>query len=236
MISSLCQGTVRHRRFTPREHEFTYQFFMPAIDLRELAQLDQEVKWFSHNHRNWVSLWRKDYMPGVEDLQQAVLASELANKRIEGNVLMLANMRYAGIYFSPVNFYFIGEPNAYRYMIAEVSNTPWNERHCYLVDLDKVGQERTEKRFYVSPFNPMDMQYRWGVKLNDKRVTVHIENWREQKEFDATMILTREPLTGANLRRAILGTPAMSIKIVSSIYWEALKLFFIKRVPYYPHL
>jgi len=235
MNSSLCEGQVRHRRFVPKSHEFFYQIFMPAVDLDELVELDSALKGFSYNRRNWMSLWRDDYIAGVADLKQAVLdkASALAQQPITGRVLMLANMRYIGFYFSPVNFYFIGEPTAYRYMIAEVSNTPWHEHHYYLVDLNQL--ENTEKQFHVSPFNPMDMHYQWAIKLNAQRVVVHIEAWREVKEFDATLHLQRSALNAVNLRRAMLRTPVMTIKIVSAIYWEAFKLFFIKRVPYYPH-
>ena len=79
-------------------------------------------------------------------------------------IRLSARLRMFGIYFSPVNFYFLrDELGVFTHMMAEVSNTPWNERHYYLVDMDK--QEDTQKEFHVSPFNPLDMTYKWNVGI-----------------------------------------------------------------------
>ena len=39
MNSVLYSGHVRHRRFTPVDHQFSYRIFMPLIDLDELPLL-----------------------------------------------------------------------------------------------------------------------------------------------------------------------------------------------------
>jgi hypothetical protein len=117
-------------------------------------------------------------------------------------------------------------------LLAEVSNTPWNERHYYLVDIH--APQTTQKNFHVSPFNPIDMHYRWQINPQTKYLTLQLDAWRQSREFSAGMSLSQVTLDSASLLRALLSTPVMTIKIVAGIYWEALKLF-IKRAPFYGH-
>ena len=82
--------------------------------------------------------------------------AKLGVKQTFSHVYMLGQLRCLGIYFSPVNFYFFGHNDTkFSYMIAEVSNTPWNERHYYLVPLEK--KVNFKKTFSVSPFMDLDM-------------------------------------------------------------------------------
>ncbi|MGL5225080.1 MAG: DUF1365 domain-containing protein, partial [Aeromonas sp.] len=154
--SAIWQGSVRHRRFAPRPHAFSYSLFMLGLDLDELGALNQGP-WFGVERAGLLSFYRDDYLKGSEgSLKQAVWdkVSELKESAAlgsepgfepssepspepesEGQVLLLGNVRCFGFYFSPVNFYFCDQQGAARYVLAEVSNTPWNERHYYLLDL-----------------------------------------------------------------------------------------------------
>lgn len=146
---------------------------------------------------------------------------------------MLGQVRTLGIYFSPVNFYFLrNDDGIFTHMLAEVSNTPWNERHYYLVDLDT--QADTDKAFHVSPFNPMDMTYKWNIKPPEDAFVMTLDCHREDKEFRAGLNMKRISLNNHNLNRAIKRIPSMTIKTVVGIYWQALKLF-LKRTPIYGH-
>ena len=234
MKTGLYYGQTWHVRNLPVQHGFQYRIFMFGIDLDEVDAVHATVRFFSNRGFNWAWLRRTDYCPGVPDLKQAVLdrASALARQPVEGKVFMLANLRYLGLYFSPVNFYFIGSADDPDWLLAEVSNTPWNERHYYLVDIR--APQSTQKNFHVSPFNPIDMHYRWQINPQNKYLTLQLDAWRQTREFAAGMSLSQVPLDSASLLRALLATPVMTIKIVAGIYWEALKLF-IKRAPFYGH-
>ncbi len=118
-------------------------------------------------------------------------------------------------------------------MIAEVSNTPWNERHYYLVPLEK--KVNFKKTFSVSPFMDLDMNYHWHIRQTQDKALIQIKNIRdEQVLFDATLRLKRHELTEQQVSRLLKRFPAMTWSIFKGIYYQALKLF-IKRVPFLGH-
>ncbi|SHH77711.1 DUF1365 domain-containing protein [Ferrimonas marina] len=226
MNSALCVGTVAHQRWVEPAHRFEYPLHMYWLDLDEQAQW--QPLW-----RPWCRWRREDYL-GEGPLKPAVLArmSELAGTALDGQVFQLAQVRTFGLYFSPVNFYLLRQGNQFTYLLAEVSNTPWNERHTYLVPLD--GPAEHDKVFHVSPFMPLAMRYRWQVRIAPDRIAIQIRCLQESRAFEANLSLTPEPLNRAALNRVTRRSPVMTFKIVWGIYWHALKLLW-KRARFYPH-
>lgn len=226
-----------HERFRPTSHRFSYRIFLFWLNLDEIEQLDDTVKHFSSRHRSVVRLRRTDYVGNADStIKQAVLEkiNQHSEQTVNGEVFMLGQCRMLGLYFSPVNFYFV-RPDAqsdFTHMLAEVSNTPWNERHYYVVDL--ASQAPTDKQFHVSPFNPMQMQYQWTISQPGEQFTMQMDCHQQHKDFSAGLAMTRQPLTSKTLARAIRKIPSMTIKTVAGIYWQALKLW-LKRTPVYPH-
>ena len=120
-------------------------------------------------------------------------------RRPGGAVRLLTHLRYAGYSFNPVSFYYChAADGALHSIVAEITNTPWGERHCYV--LPASGNEGTPskmrfrfgKDFHVSPFLPMDMNYDWRFSPPASRLLVHMESWRDGEHvFDATMTLDR---------------------------------------------
>ncbi|MDR9828137.1 DUF1365 family protein [Vibrio sp. FNV 38] len=237
--SKIYVGNVRHRRFTPVTHHINYQLFMPCIDLDELTQLSQDVMVFGTRWWHWARFRRSDYL-GQGDLKQAVQNKvfELTGERVEGRVEAVLHLRYLGLYFSPVNFYYLyDEQNDWQFMLAEVSNTPWNERHYYALPADSGEGDKDwqhEKAFHVSPFNPIDQVYQWKIKPIGEHLSVHLECHKEGKIFDATMAMTQIPFTSSKLLSLLIRTPIQTIKVMVGIYWQAFKLW-RKGTPLYSH-
>lgn len=236
LLSAIYRGSVFHKRFVPKVHAFNYNIFLFWLDLQELDKTLSSVKGLSTSKWSWVRFKRDDYLSEPEKpLHEVALdkMSGLAGHKLSGKVFLLGQLRIFGWYFSPVNFYYLQQPDGhFSHMLAEVSNTPWNDKHCYFVDLQ--NPERTQKNFHVSPFNPLDMQYIWKVNQPNENLNLSIDCKKEERHFIASLDLVKEPLTAENLRKNLLKIPHMTLKTVFGIYWEALKLFF-KKVPIYDY-
>ncbi|MDT0628818.1 DUF1365 domain-containing protein [Alteromonas sp. W364] len=236
--SGIYHGIVHHQRFVPKIHRFNYRIYLYWLKLSELPTLNERVRGFSTEQKGFspVKFLRPDFLgEPTLPIEEAVLQrmNELHGSHLEGEVFFLGQIRTFGWYFSPVNFYYLRNKQGYfTHMLAEVSNTPWNKRHHYLVDLDK--QENNDKAFHVSPFNPMDMQYQWRIKQPASKLNLHLACIKDTKHFEAALDMELQPLNSQTLRSALLSIPSMTIKTVAGIYWQALKLFF-KRVPIYMH-
>lgn len=236
MDSAIYEGKVYHERFSPTQHKFDYHIYLFWIKLSEVDALPAALKHFSVDAKARVRFKREDYLGDSNTpLDQSVLEkmNSLSEDTLSGDVYMLGQLRMWGMYFSPVNFYYLkGKDNFFTHVLAEVSNTPWNERHYYLVDL--ALQADTPKAFHVSPFNPMDMTYKWRITQPSQRLALVMDCVRGDKEFSAGINLTRLSLDNANLSRVMKRIPSMTIKTMIGIYWQALKLL-IKRTPLYDH-
>jgi DUF1365 family protein len=246
MHSALYKGWVRHRRRTPAGNSFRYRLFMVYLDLDELpGAFDHNWLWSA---RRPALAWfrRKDFLgPPALPLDEAVRVrvEEHTGERPAGPIRMLAHLRYFGYCLNPVTFYycFDAADREVRWIVAEINNTPWDERHAYVLDASMAERQgrarrwRFGKAFHVSPFLPMDMDYDWRFDDPTESLHVHMENLKDgERVFNATLELQRAPMTSAALTRVLLAYPAMTVKVVATIYWQALKLL-IKRTPFFPH-
>lgn len=234
---AIYHGKVLHQRHSPKTHGFSYHMYLFWLNLQSLeSQATHLLNEQRHQHRG-VYFKRSDYLDKPEmPLHQRALErmSELAGESLSGEVFLLGQVRMLNIYFSPANFYYLKQPDGtFSHLLAEVSNTPWNQRHHYLVDLN-INQPITPKQFHVSPFNPLDMQYRWQISQPKQHLSLAIECIKQHKHFEAAINMHRTPLTAESLAQAVKAIPSTTIKTVLGIYWQALKLA-MKRVPFYSY-
>lgn len=252
MKSAIYTGTIRHRRFGPARNEFRYRLFMSYIDLAELPGLFDR-RWFWSARRPALARFKRSDFLGPADvpLDTAVrdLVAERTGARPAGPIRLLTHLRFFGYSFNPVSFYYVFDAtdSHVETIVAEITNTPWKERHAYVLPVT-AGTRRGArawhfsfgKQFHVSPFMPMDLRYEWSFGEPGAGLHVHMENFCAEPgrdgaaQFDATLNLRREPMTAGALARALASFPLMSLKVTLLIHWQALKLL-IKRAPFHVH-
>lgn len=243
--SAIYEGFVRHRRAQPHPHEFSYRMFLLSLDLDELDRVFIGSPFFSVNRRNLAQFRRSDFHgdPAIA-LKTAVLNTVEAKTglRPDGAVRLLAHLRYFGHCFNPVAFYYCySAQGTLEVIVAEITNTPWRERHAYVLPRIKARESAHAlsfdfpKAFHVSPFMPMALDYRWRFTEPALSLLVHMELFKEQQlQFDVTLKMQRIPLSVAALHFALLRYPLMTLRVVYFIHYQALKLW-LKRTPLFNH-
>jgi DUF1365 family protein len=225
--SALYEGWVRHRRHEPVAHEFRYRIFLSYLDLGELpGVLDRVTLWSA---RRPAPAWFRsaDFMSAGEALD-AVEAQ--TGVRPRGPVRLLTSVRTFGHLFNPISIYYCFDPAGEHVeaLAAEVTNTPWGERHVYACG-GLAGH--FDKRFHVSPFLGMETDYRLRASAPGERLQLHVDSTRDgRSQFDATLSLRRRELGPGPLFRY----PLQSVRVVAGIYAQAARLK-LKGAPYHPH-
>ncbi|MHC9086591.1 DUF1365 domain-containing protein [Luteimonas sp. RIT-PG2_3] len=246
LSSAVYEGVVRHRRHSPHPHAFTYRMAQLWLDLDEIDEVFRSRWLWSSRRPNIARFQRSDYLgpadvPLADAVRDRVQAS--IGRRPLGPIRLLTHLRYVGLVFNPVSFYYCyrADGRTLDCIVAEITNTPWRERHAYVLPVEtatRLGralQWDFDKQFHVSPFMAMARGYRWRFTPPVEDLHVHMDVLHDGKpEFDATLTLQRQPLDGRSLARVLWRYPAMTAQVVGAIHWQALKLW-LKRNPVHDH-
>ena len=245
MTSAIYDGSIRHRRHSPVEHAFTYRHAMLYLDLDELPGVLDVHPLYSARRPAVARFKRADHLgPTERPLADCVrdLVAERTGTQPAGPIRLLTTLRTLGHAFNPVSFYYCFDQadEHVETVIAYVTNTPWGESHAYVLDRAPDGgavmRDTVDKAFHVSPFIGMDGHYDWRVSEPGEQLLVHIDETGSDGEpvFDATLSLQRRELTRAEMSRSLARFPATSLRVLTLIYWNALRLK-LRGAPYHPH-
>lgn len=222
--SCLYAGDIFHVRNEPRR-QFRHPLVLAYLDLQELpALLDGRLVKPSPGLARFR---RRDYLGGGStSLDQAVreLVERDTGHRPRGPVRVLTQFRSLGHCFNPVSFYYCLDEMGARIeaVVAEVTNTPWGERHAYVIP---EGAAAFEKALHVSPFQGMDLTYVCRSSVPGSDLSVQIESTRHgARVFEAVLTLRRWELSPASMRRMIARYPFATLRVLGLIYLHAVGL------------
>ncbi len=235
---SLCIGSVWHKRYTPKVHEFSYKLNSWLINLQELDTLNTSSRLFNMAKKAIYRFKPQNYLRDFSGELNTKIKEQFINLGVDlkgdEEFYLLGQLSNFGVYFSPLNLYFCYEGSACNFIMAEVSNTPWNERHYYLLDISKP-KIITNKNFHVSPFFGLNQDYNWHFDLQQEQIKFTIDTYQDGlKVFSAGYSGGLNLLSDVSISSKILSAPVTGVKIVCGIYFEALKIW-LKKIPYVPY-
>ncbi|MDZ4656687.1 MAG: DUF1365 domain-containing protein [Bythopirellula sp.] len=244
MHSALYHGSVTHSRTRPISHSFRYPVTMAYLDLAEVPQLLRERKLLGYHWRP-LCFREEDHLLGAGeslDAEIRTLVQSQTRERLSGPIRLLTLLCTWGYYFSPLNLYYCFAPDGelLEAIVAEVSNTPWLETHRYVLSVSSpAGPEPLHwdhpKEFHVSPFMGMDLDYGWRCSQPGEQIGVQITTAQAGESFfTANLNLERRPISDVELAWSLYRYPWMTARVVSAIYWQALRLWW-KKCPFYTH-
>lgn len=239
---AIYAGSLRHRRFHSKHHEFIYPIFMVCIDADRVAEMMSISPFTGYNRWNWASYFDEDHFgnPRSTLRERLTLDAQLRAAHMpEGKVLLLTHLRYLGYNFNPVSFFFCENPAGQtETIVAEVNNT-FGETHNYWLDRSKengsVLQYRFQKKFHVSPFMAMSQQYDWTFATSGNSLIIQTNSFENGKHiFDATLKLEPRDWTRKNLHAVLRSYPWMTLKVITEIHYQAVRLWW-KNIPIVHH-
>ena len=223
---------MRHRRFAPTLREFAPKLFLAYLDVDALpGSLDRLPLWSARRPAP-VRFRPRDFLDGtdrplgaaVRDLVQARLG-----RRPTGPVHLLAQLRTFGWLFNPLAVYYCWTPDgrALDAIVLEVTNTPWGQRHWYVLDAQSnMTTTTTAKAMHVSPFLPMDVDYRITWTVPDAELNLRIEVERDHTPvFDAELALRRTTIDRRRAVTVLARYPMLPLRVSAGIYAKAARLF-----------
>ena len=237
-LSAIYTGTVRHARYTPARHRFSYRVFSLYLDVDDLDASTNLPTLLSVNRFNLFSIKLKDH--GTKDATglRPFIDNLMAKRGIPApeRIFILCYPRIMGYAFNPLTVYYCLNEGAVSALVYEVRNT-FGDDHIYVVPVGARGIETSlshsrDKQMHVSPFIDMNATYHFSAPLPDDTLRLVIR----EKQNNAPLLIAsfagqRRPLNSRQLLRAFFAYPMMTLKVIAAIHFEAGRLF-LKNVPF----
>ena len=241
--SAVYTGEVRHARFAPAAHAFTYRLAMTFLRLDEVDEVLARHPLWGRRRGTPVRYRREDFLGDPDrELPEAVkdVVEGDLGFRPEGPVALLAHLRTFGWCFNPLAAYYCYDATGTQVVaqVLSVTNTPWGERTEYVIDTRRspaAWRARFAKAMHVSPFMGMDQTYLLDATApgEDLRLTLRSEE-DGRVVFAADLDLARRPADRAGLGRVLWRYPLMTLRVSLAIHVQALRLW-RKGVPFHRH-
>ncbi len=236
MRSSLYECSMMHKRMVKRNMKFHYNYFMFFLNLDEIDSLAGKLKLFSRNKFNAFSFRDKDHLtykkPDVKyNLLQYLKSNGIVDK--VGSIYLLTNVSTFGYNFNPVSFYFCFDNHENPLCaVPEVGNTFGELKPFFIGTTHLSGEKysaRIQKNFYVSPFIEHDIYFDFSIQIPGESFTIKIDDYKNNSRiFASSLHGKRKELTDLNLLYYSLKYPLVTLKVIISIHYQALKLYFNK--------
>ena len=162
LSSSIYEGTVVHKRLTPRQHGFSYRVFALCLDVDEIDDVARRLRFFSRNRRNLLSFRDTDLGAAGPEPVAAKVRALLENCHLSdcaARIELVCYPRLFGYVFNPLSVYFCRKADGtVGAVIYEVSNT-FGERKSYVIPVptcSSVISQDCAKEMYVAPFTGSD--------------------------------------------------------------------------------
>jgi hypothetical protein len=237
LAPSLYVGEVFHERFTPA-FGFRQELAMALLDLEDIASATKKSVLFSEHAMAPVTFRRRDYVGDPSVALHEAVRDEVERQigfRPVGRVLLLTNLRTWGWVANPISIYWCYDDDRLVAQVLEVTNTPWHQKHCYVVDrrASTTAMVQFQKELHVSPFFPMDFMYEFTSEGPTDIVNIELSLLRDgERFFEARLYASRVPLSTGQLVRLLFLLPTQRVSF--GIYYRALRLW--KRgATYVPH-
>ena len=242
--AGFADGWVIHDRRVPKAHRFKYNMCWCLFDLNRISSWLADNSWWRHNGFSLFSLYDRDYLTNESiPIKQKVINHLRQDQGVEfsGDVFLFTHPRFLGYGFNSVSFYFCYQQRNLKYILAEINNTPWGEKHVYVFATDDTREATSVntfafiKAFHISPFAPMDIHYLWRFEVTPEQIKVKMQLHRKDVNVMNVYLDTKiTPFVDNGNHKYLLRKPFQPWKMSMGIYWQALKLW-IKKIPFYSH-
>ncbi len=235
-----------HHRLQPKKHRFNYNVFMFYIDLDEVEILSKKLRMFSLNKFNFFSLQNKEHLQlPLENPDKTKSIREQVTRYLsengvtigKGRIMLLTNLNVLGYNFNPVSFYYCyDEDTTPLCVVAEIGNT-FGEMKPFLMSKEHLSDNNyhlnTTKYFYVSPFIDHDTNFDFNLGIPGEKLNIRIDDYKnEERFFISTLTGIKKPISNSNLLWYSIRFPFITLKIITLIHWNAIKLW-LKKIPYH---